>query len=328
MTGEGDPTGSSSSTVSALLERMTSQDRKEFFLTLSHASQQDFCARLAKEKGWEPPQVDAYFGITPAPQAPPPPVAPERAKGRPKVASRGPWGQNRLEWYRTHYPELTRSQLKDANRPLYEDLTAHGELDEIPQKQAFNGNPLAFYHMHHTGETRGEVQVRNPSLYQALLRRDLLGEIPLKKPYGDDPLAYYDQNYEGVTRGQLAERDPAFYNYLYRRNLHLEIPLQGVRPKRGIYKKTEEGDVGEPVAEKPREPRAAPFKVMTGETHAAIEYWDTSMSNPRMVLQPVTARKYLELHRAGLLRFQREGETAPESYPTVEEAEAALPKRN
>ncbi|MBY0111153.1 hypothetical protein K2Y00_04100 [Patescibacteria group bacterium] len=327
MTGEGDPTGSSGpSTVFSILERMDSRSRKDFFLNLSLASQEEFRTRLASEQGWDRTRIDAYFGIvSDAPTPPSPDPKPERRLGRPKVESRGPWGQDRLGWYKIHHPDLTRSQLKEENRPLYEDLTSHGELDSIPVKRAFNDNPLAFYRLHYAGETRGELQASNPTLYQALLRRDQLGEIPLKRPYGDDPFAHYDKHYSGVTRGQLAKRDPAFYNYLYRRNLHTEIPLQEVRPKRGSYKQTQT-DI-EPSPELPREPRGAPFKAFTGETTAAIEYWDTSMSNPRMVLQPVSARKYLELYRGGQLRFQIENTEPPESYPTLEEVEEKVSKR-
>ena len=85
--------------------------------------------------------------------------------------------------------------------------------------------------------------------------------------------------------------------------------------------------MSQPV-EEPRGPREKPFKAFTGETKAAIEYWDASMANPRMVLQPVTARKYIELYRAGLLKFQQEGGTIPDSYPTLEEAEAAGQKKS
>lgn len=74
-------------------------------------------------------------------------------------------------------------------------------------------------------------------------------------------------------------------------------------------------------------PRGNPFN-MWGETYAAISYMDTSMTNPRMVTQPVQPAKYVALHEAKALAWQIEGKSRPpSSYPTLEEARAAAEKR-
>lgn len=91
-----------------------------------------------------------------------------------------------LQYYHKHYEGLTRTELANTDRSLYNALRRRGLLSDIPvvdghQEWAYmtDAELLRYYHAHYEGVSRGKLALIDKSFYGALQRRGLLHHIPL-----------------------------------------------------------------------------------------------------------------------------------------------------
>lgn len=87
-----------------------------------------------------------------------------------------------LAYYAAHYSALTRGQLKQCDRKLYECLRRQGLIERLPRARRVYTDPLADFFRHYGGSglRRTEFQKRDPGLYQRLREDGLLdAAIPL-----------------------------------------------------------------------------------------------------------------------------------------------------
>jgi len=148
-----------------------------------------------------------------------------------------------LKFYYEQYNRLTRGQLKDEDKSLYERLRREGQLDIVPLEKSKSGrvskfgeDPAAYYYEHYEGFARGELQKENFSLYQRLRNDGLLDIVPLKKPDFDDfPVEYYQEHYAGLSRTELKQTNKGLYNRLSRDGLleHVALAKRGCPSKFG-----------------------------------------------------------------------------------------------
>jgi len=146
------------------------------------------------------------------------------------------FGDDPIQFYKTHHDGVNRAELKSLNSGLYERLRRDGLLDVVPTVSSikpadFGNDPVAYYHKHHSGLTRGQLQNKNHGLYNRLTRDGLLGVVPLVDPiYGNDPVAYYREHFPDLTRGQLRKRSNGLYERLRRDGLLDGVPtLQSLK---------------------------------------------------------------------------------------------------
>ena len=86
-----------------------------------------------------------------------------------------------FKYYQEHYGQMTRGELMEKDKPLYNALGKAKLLHLVPKKKRNLQEPIKYYQDHYAGMTRGELLKADKSLYMALWRRKLLDRIPKKE---------------------------------------------------------------------------------------------------------------------------------------------------